>query len=296
MDLSTYFRSLRRIAWLLVLVPVVVAAGSAFYLARSTAPTYTAVLQFALPTTSAAARSTDQLTDDYKAAAASDEVAGAVSTSTRLSTTDIQDNLTVARVGTAGSYMSVSLVAEDSKKAAAAASAIALDALHRVLQPEIDANLSIRQQLQAQYDALQQQATLVSTVQAGAGFSAADSLQRQQQMVLGSTNDVNVNVVGLQARLATADKQITAATVTVTKDSRILQIAPRAVVNGGGCLFLLVALLLAVELLRSGRRREAGDGGPVAPLERHPAGRPVLQRDLDETPVGAGAGSRPAGS
>jgi hypothetical protein len=269
MDLSSYLASVKRFAWLLIIVPLLVGAGTAAWTIHRTPSLHSGTVSVSLPITTGIAAEADELSDDFTYAATAPQVEDSVAHDAGISTTALENGLHVSRVGTVGTYMKVTFNSKVLAQAQSVPPNVALQALTFILGPRIQIAKNLQASLgttSAGVTAAQQAmvtkairgATTPTEVADASGqvksTPAYSALTSRQNQLLQEENQAATTVATLTADLAAAHSVNQSAVADLTTTSSTKTAVTHAVANGAAALFLLLLLLVTFELIRpSGR-------------------------------------------
>jgi hypothetical protein len=293
MDLSSYLRSVKRFAWLLVIIPLLVGAGTAAWTIHRSPSLHSGTVSVALPITTGIQAETDELADDFTYAASVPTIQDSAAKQAGISTTALQDGLHVTRVGTVSTYMKVTFNSKVLSQAQSVPPNVALQSLTYVLSPRIQIAKNLQSSLAKDSAAVtaQQQALLTKALRKASPSDVATvsgevkstpayaALTSKQNQLLTQENQAATAVDTLTADLDSAKSLTQSATAVLTTTSSTKTVAQHTVANAAAALFLLLLLLVTLELIRPSepdRRPAAADNfgnGPGAGERPVAAGR-----------------------
>lgn len=286
MEIWSYLWSRRGRIAVLVLLPLLVGAGTFFYVRATSGPQVEGALELTLPA-GVTTGETDAQIANFISVAQGDGVRKALSDQFNVSRGDIKAHLTVTRVDDNGTYVRVAYISDTDKNLAAAVTAAAGQALGPLLDPAIAAAEATRTDLFAQYASIGDdpnfQIPLIPN-----GLTKRQLIQRKQGLILDQIGALNQ-----QISLATAERtaaQLAASdqsAVTLTRTSANAIALKTTLVNAGIALFAAIILLVAYDTVRPRRtpsedaraRRRGGRRSPKA--TEHPD-EPELSEEPEE--------------
>jgi ABC-type Na+ efflux pump permease subunit len=252
MEILSFLRK-RRVAFLLLILLPLLAAGITAVVAQGNDPAKEAAIEIALPPPSSpSSRATDEEIANFVAAAEGAAVKASLEEAHGLSADDVDAGLSVSPLSVDGSYVRVEFVSDDENQAKDVVVAVTTQALDAVLTPQIAAVQSSRDNLLSQYQDVVDQ---VSSLKSAPGGLTEEQLTRvQQRLLLDSASAANRELTTLQAQRDTAMSTVTTDDVVVTQGSAEANLVRAVVINAGIVFLLALAIIVADSLIRPTRR------------------------------------------
>lgn len=286
MEIWSYLWSRRGRIAVLVLLPLLVGAGTFFVVRATSGPQVEGALELSLPTANTPGVNDAQIAN-FVAVAQGDAVRKALSSQFHLSAGDVKAHLTATRVDSSGTFVRVAYTSDTDKNVAAIVTAAAGEALNPLMDPEIAAAEATRNDLLAQYGKIGDDPNFQAPV-IPKGFTKQQLIQQQQALILNQIGALNQQIsLAMSERTAAQSAASDQAAVTLTRTSANSILLKTTLVNAGIALFAGIILLVAYDTVRP-RRTPSEDvraqrrGGRRSPRASEYPDDPKLSQEPDE--------------